>query len=87
MTTSDPLENIIRPIVEGQIRGFLKEHPGILREVDWYKPQQDRAQTFTNSLSKRIVRDLVCGATRARIEAALLEVLLERKTDSLGVRD
>jgi hypothetical protein len=28
------LEKIIRPIVEGQIRGFLKEHPGVLIGVD-----------------------------------------------------
>lgn len=54
------LEKIIRPIVEGQIRGFLKEHPEVLEAVNWYKPRaHDPATTFTNSLSKRIVRDLI----------------------------
>lgn len=71
----DPLEKIIRPIVEGQIRGFLKEHPPIVAAVDWYKPRttpEGKATTFTNSLSKRIVRDLVCPTVRARMAEALL---------------
>lgn len=69
---TDSLERIIRPIVEGQIRGFLKEHPKIVEAVDWYKPRTDKATTFTNSLAKRIVRDLVCGHSISRIRAALL---------------
>lgn len=72
---SDRLLAIIRPIVEGQIRGFLKEHPAIVDAVDWYKPRlsstEGRAQTFTGSLAKRIVRDLVCRSTTARMAAAL----------------
>lgn len=71
---TDPLEAVIRPIVEGQIRGFLKEHPSIVAAVDWYKPRRDdKATTFVNSLSKRITRDLLCPTTRARLAAALLE--------------
>jgi hypothetical protein len=46
------LERIIRPIVEGQIRGFLKEHPKLVDAVDWYKPRKDKAQTFVGSLAK-----------------------------------
>lgn len=68
----DPLERVIRPIVEGQIRGFLKEHPPIVAAVDWYKPRTDKAATFINSLSKRIVRDLLCPISRARLEAAIM---------------
>jgi hypothetical protein len=67
------LEAIIRPIVEGQIRGFLKEHPVIIDAVDWYKPRTDKAKTLTSSLSKRIVRDLACGITSARMAAVLVE--------------
>lgn len=70
---ADALEKIIRPIVEGQIRGFLKEHPPIVEAVDWFKPRSDKAVTFVNSLSKRITRDLLCPITRARLAAALLE--------------
>lgn len=70
---TDPLEKIIRPIVEGQIRGFLKEHPAVLANVDWYKKRTDKATTFTNSLAKRIVCDLLCDGTRERIEDAFLE--------------
>lgn len=73
------LEAIIRPIVEGQIRGFLKEHPKLVEAVDWYKPRKDKATTFTNSLSKRIVRDLTCGTSAARLERALLEFGLGRE--------
>lgn len=69
----DKLEKIIRPIVEGQIRGFLKEHPPIVEAVDWYKPRKDKETTFINSLAKRIVRDLVCPTSRARLAEALLE--------------
>ena len=69
----DPLEKIIRPIVEGQIRGFIKEHPSILDGVDWYKPRHDKATTLIGSLSKRIIRDLACPVVRARLAAALLE--------------
>lgn len=69
----DGLEKVIRPIVEGQIKGFLKEHPSIVEAVDWYKPRSNKSITFTNSLSKRIVRDLTCSKTRARLAAALLE--------------
>lgn len=73
MSVPDPLEKIIRPIVEGQIRGFLKEHPAVLANVDWYKKRTDKATTFTNSLAKRITRDLLCDGTRQRIEDAFLE--------------
>lgn len=75
------LEKIIRPIVEGQIKGFLKEHPNILNEVDWYKPRRDKAQTFINSLSKRIVRDLTCGTSTARLAAVLLAPSTEAQRD------
>lgn len=68
-----PLERVIRPIVEGQIRGFLIEHPRVLDSVDWYKPRSDKMTTFVNSLSKRIVRDLTCGIVTARLAKALLE--------------
>lgn len=69
----DALERVIRPIVEGQIRGFAKEHPECVEAVNWFKPRRDKQITFVNSLAKRIVRDLLCPISRARIEAALLE--------------
>lgn len=76
----DALEKIIRPIVEGQIRGFLKEHPSIVAAVDWYKPRKDKATTFVNSLAKRIVLDLTCLLTRERIEGALFEIWESEKS-------
>lgn len=81
----DEFERIIRPIVEGQIRGFLKEHPKIVDAVDWYKPRKhDKATTFVNSLAKRLVRDICCAHSRARIKAALLEALAENAVDASG---
>lgn len=76
------VEKVIRPIVEGQIRGFLKEHPKLVEAVDWYKPRRDKAETFTNSLAKRIVRDLTCGTSTARLAAALLELRAETSSTS-----
>lgn len=70
----DSLEKIIRPIVEGQIRGFMQEHPSILQAVDWYKIDgRDPAAIFIGSLSKRIIRDLTCGSTTARLAKVFLE--------------
>lgn len=79
---TDPLEKVIRPIVEGQIRGFLKEHPSIVAGVNWYKRRADKATTLTNSLAKRITLDLLCPLTRQRIEAALFEIW---ETENSGV--
>lgn len=78
---SDPLERVIRPIVEGQIRGFIKEHPSILGGVNWFKPRLDKATTLTNSLAKRIVCDLLCKESRKRIEAAFFEIWEYEKLD------
>ncbi len=72
---SDPLEKVIRPIVEGQIRGFATEHPGVLNGVTWYKGKKHGVMaTFVGSVSKRVVRDLVCAENRKRIEDAFQEI-------------
>ena len=68
----DAFERIVRRIVEGQVRGFAKEHPVVVEAVDWYKPRIDKQTTFVNSISKRIVRDLLCPSSRARLVEALL---------------
>lgn len=70
---ADPLEKVIRPIVEGQIRGFLHEHPAVVNAVDWFKKSTDKISIFTNSLSKRILLDLLCEETRGRMEDAFQE--------------
>ena len=65
----DDYEKIIRPIVEGQIRDFIKGHPSILKGVNWYKPRSDKATTLMNSLSKRITRALCSEDTRERLRS------------------
>lgn len=72
---TDPLEAVIRPIVEGQLRGFVKEHPGVLNGVTWYKGKKHgQAATFVNSVAKRVVRDLLCKENRDRIEQAFFDI-------------
>lgn len=71
---TDPLEQVIRPIVEGQIRSFTYDHPEVVEAVKWYKPRPDKRVTFVNSLAKRIVRDLLCPTTRERLAAVLVGV-------------
>lgn len=67
----DPLERVVRPIVEGQIRSFTYDHPEVLGAVSWFKKRPDRRETFVNSVSKRVVRDLLCSENRMRLVAAL----------------
>lgn len=67
----DELERVIRPIVEGQLRSLVNDHPRILDAVDWFKPRHDKAQTFVNSAAKRIISDLLCSETRMRLISAL----------------
>lgn len=69
---SEALEKIIRPIVEGQIRGFLQEHPSIVEAVDWYKNGAEKYNSLVGSLSKRILCDLLCGQSTSRIRDAVL---------------
>ena len=77
------VEKIVRPIVQGQIRSFLNDHPeitgGCTRHVAVGKAAPD---WIVDSLAKRIVRDLACGNTVARLEAALLEFQLDSPLDA-----
>lgn len=66
-------EAIIRPRIEGQLRGFIHEHPGILDCVLWFKPNQDKGEVLINSLSKRIINDLTSEDAVQALKAALLE--------------
>jgi hypothetical protein len=70
---NDPLERVIRPIVEGQLRDFCISHPTVVEAVDWYKPRSDKSQTFINSIAKRVLRDLLSASSRERIANALIE--------------
>lgn len=68
---SDPLERVLRPVVEGQLRSLIRDHPSILTGVDWYQGRKDKETTFVNSAAKRILRDLLCSDTRVRLVAAI----------------
>jgi hypothetical protein len=69
----DPLEKVLRPIIEGQVRSFANDHPEVVEAVTWFKPRADKKVTFVNSVTKRILRDLLCPTSRARLRAALVE--------------
>lgn len=68
----DPLERVIRPIVEGQIRSFLHDHPEVLEGWSGKHSQKTRLEAVKDSLAKRVVRDLLCSETRVRLRAAAL---------------
>lgn len=82
---TDALEAVLRPIVEGQLRSFLADHPSILKGVDWFKPRQDKGVTFVGSVAKRIMNDLLCPQTRARLRAALVETEPAGAADPAGL--
>lgn len=71
LLSTDPLERVLRPIVEGQVRSFVSDHPEVVKAVAWYKRCEDNRTTFVNSVSKRILRDLLCADTRVRLINAL----------------
>lgn len=54
------IARIIAPIVRGQIRSFMLAHPGQLRS------------DLAPSIAKRIINDLTCDDTVARLRSALL---------------
>lgn len=54
------IETVIRPIVEGQLRSFISDHPDALN------------QRWIGSIAKRIIRDLVCQQTQVRLIGAFL---------------
>ena len=67
----DELARIIRPIVEGQIRSFLNDHPVIAEAVDWRFSQSNKKEALVGSIGKRINRDLLSDHTRQRIASVL----------------
>lgn len=60
----DPLARVIAPIVQGQIVSYLNDHGHQLKGVN--------RTTLVQSLSKRIINDLLCACTRARLRQAVL---------------
>lgn len=71
---TDPLARVIAPIVEGQIRSFLHDHPEIAAaHAGKRRPGRTQTDALVDSIAKRIVRDLLCADTRVRLVAAALE--------------
>ena len=79
------VERIIRPIVEGQVRSFINDHPEVLDAVKWFKPRKDKRQTLVNSITKRIVRDLLCEQTLMRLGSALSGISAGQADDASPV--
>lgn len=75
-----PLARVIQPIVEGQIRDFLNQHPQIAEAVDWRHSHATKKDALVSSIAKRLSRDLCCPDTERRIRAAL-----EPQTGEAGV--
>lgn len=67
---SDPAARVVAPIVEGQVRSFINDHPEMITPARGTSYEQ-----IILSLSKRIINDLLCAENRARLDAALDETL------------
>lgn len=73
MSQRDPLEAVIRPIVEGQLRSFVRDHPEVVPAVNWYnKEGRNPVDSFVGSIAKRIINDLLCEETRVRLMQAMV---------------
>lgn len=73
------LEGVIKPIVEGQIRSYLNDHPEIAEAYSGKRrPGLTKREAIVNSMAKRISNDLLCAETRVRLVTALLEPTTER---------
>lgn len=59
-------EQLVKTIVEGQIRSFINDHPEVLTE--W---RGTGAEGLKNSIAKRILGDLTCETTIERLKLAL----------------
>lgn len=77
----DKLLKIIAPIVEGQIRSFINDHPSVAEGVNWKFSHKNKADALISSLAKRITRDLCCDQNRARLKAVLLELGADNASD------
>jgi len=71
---SQRFNHIVARIVEGQIMSFLNDYPEIAEAwTGKRKSGVTKKMAVKNSLAKRIVRDLTCGTSTARLSAALVE--------------
>lgn len=78
-----PLGKVVTSVVEGQIKSFLKDHPEITEAVIWKHSHKTKQDALISSLAKRIIRDLCCAQTEARLRTALLEVSADEETTPL----
>jgi hypothetical protein len=70
-------EELVRGIVEGQIKSFIHDHPEILDTgtTSWRRPSGSRSKSrerqLLDSIAKRIVLDLTSSSTRTMLFQAL----------------
>jgi hypothetical protein len=75
--SSSRFERLIRRVVEGQARSFVHDHPEILDTgtTTWKTPSwKTREQQLVDSIAKRIILDLTCADTKAKLIASLAPV-------------
>lgn len=64
------LKLILKKRIEGQIKTFIKAHPDILLGVPW-RHSGTKDEALVNSLTKRILNDLVCDQSVIQIRSSL----------------
>jgi hypothetical protein len=63
------------------------DHPEVASAITWFKRRDDKVETFVNSVSKRIMRDLLCAETRVRLIAAVGASISADGVDGAAVVD
>lgn len=67
-------DEIVRAVVEGQVSSFINDHPEVLDTgtTTWKTPRnKTRKAQIKDSIAKRIVRDLTCPDTKAKLILSL----------------
>lgn len=76
LRNGDALARVLTPVVEGQIRSYLSDHPEMIDAfAGKWRPKKEG---IVRSISKRILTDLLCPQTRLRLVAAILASKSER---------
>jgi len=71
---TEKFDAIIASVVEGQLKSYLHSHPEIAEACQTkLATGRTKADALRSSIAKRIVRDLTCPETKARLMGSLAE--------------
>ena len=65
---------LVRRVVEGQVKSFINDHPEVITTgvATWKTPPgKTRQAQLMDSIAKRVILDLTCEQTKAKLAEAL----------------